>query len=151
MRPCTHTHTHSFNCFQAGLSRLAPHILLLLRVPSMVNLGEIKLHIGVDYGKKTEAMTTQVVTLPSVSVCDQAAHPAFCAHTGRLCVSSPPDDSQENYRESICQTMRLLLRECRFLTSPYLLQLNFSFCLIAMHILFTSFHTSRSHLGALRG
>uniref|UniRef100_A0AAQ5YXD1 Proteasome activator Blm10 mid region domain-containing protein n=1 Tax=Amphiprion ocellaris TaxID=80972 RepID=A0AAQ5YXD1_AMPOC len=38
-----------------------------------------------------------------------AAHPAFCVHTGRLCVSSPPDDSRENYRESICQTMRLLL------------------------------------------
>ncbi|XP_028286764.1 proteasome activator complex subunit 4B [Parambassis ranga] len=43
-----------------------PHVSDL--VPSMVNLGEIKLHIGVDY-----------------------------------------DDSQENYRESICQTMRLLL------------------------------------------
>ncbi|KAF0025593.1 hypothetical protein F2P81_022474 [Scophthalmus maximus] len=38
------------------------------RVPSMVNLGGIRLHIGVDY-----------------------------------------DDSRENYRESICQTMRLLL------------------------------------------
>uniref|UniRef100_A0A8C3A4M3 Uncharacterized protein n=1 Tax=Cyclopterus lumpus TaxID=8103 RepID=A0A8C3A4M3_CYCLU len=38
-----------------------------------------------------------------------AAHHAFCVHTGRLCVSSPPDDSRENYRESICQTMRLLL------------------------------------------
>uniref|UniRef100_UPI0037E980D1 proteasome activator complex subunit 4B-like n=1 Tax=Semicossyphus pulcher TaxID=241346 RepID=UPI0037E980D1 len=43
-----------------------PHVSDL--VPSMVNLGEIKLHIGVDY-----------------------------------------DDSRENYRESICQTMRLLL------------------------------------------
>ncbi|XP_068162395.1 proteasome activator complex subunit 4B-like [Antennarius striatus] len=43
-----------------------PHVPDL--VPSMVNLGEIKLHIGVDY-----------------------------------------DDSRENYRESICQTMRLLL------------------------------------------
>uniref|UniRef100_A0AAQ5X0G7 Proteasome activator Blm10 mid region domain-containing protein n=1 Tax=Amphiprion ocellaris TaxID=80972 RepID=A0AAQ5X0G7_AMPOC len=43
------------------------------------------------------------------SVGDKAAHPAFCVHTGRLCVSSPPDDSRENYRESICQTMRLLL------------------------------------------
>uniref|UniRef100_A0A673BL13 Proteasome activator subunit 4b n=1 Tax=Sphaeramia orbicularis TaxID=375764 RepID=A0A673BL13_9TELE len=43
-----------------------PHVSDL--VPSMVNLGEIKLHIGVEY-----------------------------------------DDSQENYRESICQTMRLLL------------------------------------------
>uniref|UniRef100_A0A3P8U0G7 Proteasome activator complex subunit 4B n=1 Tax=Amphiprion percula TaxID=161767 RepID=A0A3P8U0G7_AMPPE len=38
-----------------------------------------------------------------------AVHPAFCVHMGRLCVSSPPDDSRENYRESICQTMRLLL------------------------------------------
>ncbi|KAM7381432.1 hypothetical protein PAMA_012322 [Pampus argenteus] len=38
-------------------------------MPSMVNLGEIKLYIGVEY-----------------------------------------DDSRENYRESICQTMRLLLR-----------------------------------------
>uniref|UniRef100_A0A3Q3GH33 Proteasome activator Blm10 mid region domain-containing protein n=1 Tax=Labrus bergylta TaxID=56723 RepID=A0A3Q3GH33_9LABR len=38
-----------------------------------------------------------------------AAHFAFCVHTGRLRVSSPPDDSRENYRESICQTMRLLL------------------------------------------
>uniref|UniRef100_A0AAQ5Y8J2 Proteasome activator Blm10 mid region domain-containing protein n=1 Tax=Amphiprion ocellaris TaxID=80972 RepID=A0AAQ5Y8J2_AMPOC len=45
----------------------------------------------------------------SASVGDKAAHPAFCVHTGRLCVSSPPDDSRENYRESICQTMRLLL------------------------------------------
>uniref|UniRef100_A0A668AU47 Proteasome activator complex subunit 4B n=1 Tax=Myripristis murdjan TaxID=586833 RepID=A0A668AU47_9TELE len=43
-----------------------PHVSDL--VPSMVNLEEIKLHIGVDY-----------------------------------------DDSRENYRESICQTMRLLL------------------------------------------
>ncbi|KAA8581409.1 hypothetical protein FQN60_002990 [Etheostoma spectabile] len=43
-----------------------PHVSDL--VPSMVNLGEIKLHIGVDY-----------------------------------------DDSRENYRESICQTIRLLL------------------------------------------
>ncbi|KAM9425985.1 proteasome activator complex subunit 4B [Pholidichthys leucotaenia] len=43
-----------------------PHIPDL--VPSMVNLGETKLYIGVDY-----------------------------------------DDSRENYRESICQTMRLLL------------------------------------------
>ncbi|XP_068439481.1 proteasome activator complex subunit 4B-like [Clinocottus analis] len=43
-----------------------PHVSDL--VPSMINLGEIKLHIGVDY-----------------------------------------DDSRENYRESICQTMRLLL------------------------------------------
>uniref|UniRef100_A0A8D0D6T8 Uncharacterized protein n=1 Tax=Sander lucioperca TaxID=283035 RepID=A0A8D0D6T8_SANLU len=43
-----------------------PHVSDL--VPSMVNLGEIKLHIGVDY-----------------------------------------DDSRENYRVSICQTMRLLL------------------------------------------
>ncbi|XP_035525217.1 proteasome activator complex subunit 4B [Morone saxatilis] len=43
-----------------------PHVSDL--IPSMVNLGEIKLHIGVDY-----------------------------------------DDSRENYRESICQTMRLLL------------------------------------------
>ncbi|CAL1599788.1 unnamed protein product [Knipowitschia caucasica] len=43
-----------------------PHVADL--VPSMVKLGEIRLHIGVDY-----------------------------------------DDSQENYRESICQTMQLLL------------------------------------------
>ncbi|XP_075999758.1 proteasome activator complex subunit 4B [Genypterus blacodes] len=43
-----------------------PHVPDL--IPSMVNLGETKLHIGVDY-----------------------------------------DDSRENYRESICQTMRLLL------------------------------------------
>ncbi|XP_042364278.1 proteasome activator complex subunit 4B [Plectropomus leopardus] len=43
-----------------------PHVSDL--VPSMVNLGEMELHIGVDY-----------------------------------------DDSRENYRESICQTMRLLL------------------------------------------
>ncbi|XP_047183780.1 proteasome activator complex subunit 4B-like isoform X2 [Scophthalmus maximus] len=43
-----------------------PHVADL--VPSMVNLGGIRLHIGVDY-----------------------------------------DDSRENYRESICQTMRLLL------------------------------------------
>ncbi|XP_074520213.1 proteasome activator complex subunit 4B [Halichoeres trimaculatus] len=43
-----------------------PHVPDL--VPSMVNLGETKLHIGVEY-----------------------------------------DDSRENYRESICQTMRLLL------------------------------------------
>ncbi|KAK7918864.1 hypothetical protein WMY93_010148 [Mugilogobius chulae] len=43
-----------------------PHVSDL--VPSMVKLGEIRLHIGVDY-----------------------------------------DDSQENYRESICQTMQLLL------------------------------------------
>uniref|UniRef100_A0AAQ4Q0P3 Proteasome activator Blm10 mid region domain-containing protein n=1 Tax=Gasterosteus aculeatus aculeatus TaxID=481459 RepID=A0AAQ4Q0P3_GASAC len=43
-----------------------PHVSDL--VPSMINLGEINLHIGVDY-----------------------------------------DDSRENYRESICQTMRLLL------------------------------------------
>ncbi|KAF3853762.1 hypothetical protein F7725_014450 [Dissostichus mawsoni] len=41
---------------------------VLLSVPSMVNLGEIKLHIGINY-----------------------------------------DDSRENYRKSICQTMRLLL------------------------------------------
>ncbi|CAK6956798.1 proteasome activator complex subunit 4B [Scomber scombrus] len=43
-----------------------PHVSDLM--PSMVNLGEIKLYIGVEY-----------------------------------------DDSRENYRESICQTMRLLL------------------------------------------
>lgn len=77
----------------------------------MVNLGEIKLHIGVDYGKtRTGSHVThaQAVALSPVS---EGAHSAFSVHTGRLCVSSPPDDSRENYRESICQTMRLLLRE----------------------------------------
>lgn len=34
------------------------------------------------------------------------------------CVSSPPDDSRENYRESICQTMKLLLRECMLTHLP---------------------------------
>ena len=28
------------------------HVSFLLRVPSMVNLGEIKLHVGVEYGKR---------------------------------------------------------------------------------------------------
>lgn len=113
-----HTHKHTF---YSDLSRFASYILLLLSVPSMVNLGEIKLHIGVDYGKKTQMhkqATTykhaQVASLPTVSVGDKAAHPASCVHMGHLCVSSPPDDSRENYRESICQTMRLLLREWRF-------------------------------------
>ena len=90
----------------------ACHVLLrvfflLVSVPSMVNLGEIKLYIGVEYGK-THA---QVDALPTISVGDKTAHPAFCVHVGHLCVSSSPDDSRENYRESICQTMRLLLRE----------------------------------------
>lgn len=94
----------------------APCILPLFSVPSMVNLGEIKLHIGVDYGKKTQTGShithAQAVALSPVSEGDKAAHPAFCVHTGTsVCVSSPPDDSRENYRESICQTMRRLLRE----------------------------------------
>lgn len=50
----------------------------------MVNLGEIKLHIGVDYGKKT-----QMPALFRVSEGDDVAHPAFCVHTGRLRVSPP--------------------------------------------------------------
>lgn len=117
---CEHVDTHAF--MQFSCHDFAPHILLLLllSVPSMVSLGEIKLHIGVDYGKKAQAVRNKThthtqgqvaVTLLSAPVCDKASHPAFCVHTGRLRISSPPDDSRENYRESICQTMRLLLRE----------------------------------------
>lgn len=35
----------------------------------------------------------------------------------------PSDDSWENYRVSICQTMRLLLREWRFLLNTLLLEI----------------------------
>lgn len=63
----------------------APCILSLFSVPTMVNLGEIKLHIGVDYGKKTRTGShithAQAVAVSPVSEGDKAAHPAFCVHT----------------------------------------------------------------------
>lgn len=84
------------------------HFVFHLSVPSMVDLGEIRLHIGVNYGKERHASKAATrffrrvirpLILHSVSTSD-------------VCVSPPPpDDSRENYRESICQTMRLLLRE----------------------------------------
>lgn len=59
----------------------------------MVNLGEIKLHIGVDYGKTTQTGShvthAQAVVLSPVSEGDKAAHSAFCVHTGCLRVSPP--------------------------------------------------------------
>lgn len=67
-----------------------PCILSLFSVPTMVNLGEIKLHIGVDYGKKTRTGShithAQAVAVSPVSEGDKAAHPAFCVHTVCVCL-----------------------------------------------------------------
>lgn len=55
----THTNTQKNIHFHAGLSRFTPSNLLHLSVSSMVNLREIKLHIGVDYGKKNTSKQLQ--------------------------------------------------------------------------------------------
>lgn len=84
-----HTHVDLKHFMQACHVFFAPCILCLFSVPSMVNLGEIKLHIGVDYGKtRTGSHEThaQAVALSPVS---EGAHSAFSVHTGRLCVSPP--------------------------------------------------------------
>uniref|UniRef100_A0A8C3A3V6 Uncharacterized protein n=1 Tax=Cyclopterus lumpus TaxID=8103 RepID=A0A8C3A3V6_CYCLU len=49
-----------------------PHVSDL--VPSMINLGEIKLHIGVDYGKKTQE---NVIILSCVGPREGLTHPFF--------------------------------------------------------------------------
>lgn len=93
--PCSYTHIKYIYTFLCRLVACFMHvfdpcILSLFSVPTMVNLGEIKLHIGVDYGKKTRTGShithAQAVAVSPVSEGDKAAHPAFCVHTVCVCL-----------------------------------------------------------------
>ena len=98
-----HTHIYRKKIYNKTHIFTARHVFSLLTfcfrlsVPSMVDLGETNLHIGVNYGKEKHANEAAFHTL-SLGV--NAAHPAFCVHIGRLCVSSPLQMIHERTTES---------------------------------------------------